>query len=268
MCVCWRFLRVFLAVLLLGLLPGAAAGGAWTRAAGDGQLIFTSGRQIAPVGALTGNAASSDKTQAQIFVEYGVLDSLTVGGSLYGEVSSIDANDGAALFSAFARQRLYRDDAGNVASAQIGFALPAEKLISGRFARSRPNSTPELRLAGLYGTSWWGDWGSAYLTTEAGWAWRSEGTGDELRGELAIGYRPWRCCTAGLSLYATAPLSGTNDAALKLVPSVAYTLYPPVGRNEKKPQDFAATTTQIGLVYDLLNPDDGIGFLLSLWRPF
>ncbi len=42
-----------------------------------------------------------------------------------------------------------------------------------------------------------------------------------------------------------------------------------VGRDEKKPAGpVKPGTFQLGVSYDLLNTDDGLGLSINIWRPF
>ncbi len=46
-------------------------------------------------------------------------------------------------------------------------------------------------------------------------------------------------------------------------------MWPWIGRNEKKPRGpVRPNTIQLGVSYDLLNRDDGLGLSISVWRPF
>ena len=62
---------------------------------------------------------------------------------------------------------------------------------------------------------------------------------------------------------------GDGDASLKLAPSVALTMWPFLGPNDKKPAEFAhPNTVQLGAVYDVLNPGDGLALNVSVWSRF
>lgn len=265
-----RSLRSVLPLVLAAALPASGAdAGAWTRAAGRGQLIVSSGREVAPVGALAGGIPDSDKSSLQVYVEYGVTDALTAGLKLYADISTTDPSDGQLSAGALLRGRVWQDAAGNVASVEVAGLVPVERFVSRDLARSNPDSTAEAGITALVGTGWWGDWGSAWTSAGAGWTWRSEGHADELRAEISAGYRPWRCCAAILAAYGARPLGGDGDASLKLAPSFAWTMFPVLERNDKKPDGpIHATTLQVGLSYDVLDADEGIGFQLAWWRPF
>jgi hypothetical protein len=65
------------------------------------------------------------------------------------------------------------------------------------------------------------------------------------------------------------PLASGTDPSLKIAPSIAYTLWPYVRHNERKPEGpVRPSSIQLGASYDLLNPGDGLGLSLSIWRSF
>jgi hypothetical protein len=71
-----------------------------------------------------------------------------------------------------------------------------------------------------------------------------------------------------LSVYGLSPLGPGTDPSLKVSPSLAYTFWPFAERDEKEPEkQRKPSTIQIGLSYDVLNPEDGMGVLISIWRP-
>jgi hypothetical protein len=128
---------------------------------------------------------------------------------------------------------------------------------------------PEAHLAGLYGRGWAGDWGSTFISTGAAYHLRREGAADELRFEFTTGYAPWRHVMGIINFYGLTPLGEDTDASLKIAPSIAFTMWPWIGKNEKKPRGpVKPITIQFGVSYDLLNQDDGLGLSISIWRPF
>jgi hypothetical protein len=232
-------------------------------------VISTTGRRSAPVGALTGGPANSDASISQIYVEYGLLDGLTIGIKSYIEFSTTDLNGSAASLGGFARKRVWQDGEGGVASVQFGYAHPIDSLLGGTFAEAEPGAVPEAHLAGLYGRGWAGDWGSAFISTGMAYHLRGEGTADDLRFEFTTGYAPWRRVMGIVSFYGPAPLGAGTDASLKITPSLAFTMWPWIGRNEKKPRGpVKPGTIQLGVSYDLLNRNDGLGVSISIWRRF
>ncbi|MEM6973199.1 MAG: hypothetical protein AAF577_10380 [Pseudomonadota bacterium] len=262
---------------MIALLTGIASmipsdearAGAWTKEKGDGAVIVTIGRQATPSTLLTLGPASDDKATAQIYAEYGLFDGITVGASLFSETRIGDAGMQASANAAgFLRFRLHKDDQGNVAAVQIGGALPVESLLGGPFGGSNPDSTAEVRLSALAGTSWWGDWGSVFVTSAIGGAWRSEGAADEIRAELTAGYKTGDCCMVILGNFVTVPLIGRDSEdtiAWKLSPSFAYSLPPLWG--EATPDTPRKTTLQLGATLEPMNNQD-IGVTFSVWRRF
>ena len=268
----WMGRLACVSVLLVGYSLSAAVpacAGAWTQAKGEGLVIVTTGRRLAPVGALTGGPVSRDTNISQIYLEYGLLDGLTIGAKSYIELSTTDLTASSAALGGFVRKRVWQDGRGGVASVQFGYAHPIESLLGDAFAMAEPGAVPEAHLAGLYGRGWADDWGSAFLSTGAAYHLRRRGTADDLRFEFTAGYAPWRRWMGMLSFYGLTPLGEGTSASLKVAPSIAFTMWPWIGRNEKKPRGpVRPNTIQFGVSYDLLNPADGLGLSISVWRRF
>ena len=261
------------AAILLLLSAGPAAPGAWTRAAGEGLVIATNARHVAPISSLTGGPIDKDKNISQIYLEYGLVEGLTAGAKLYVELSASDFRTSSASLGGFLRKRIWRSDGGGVASLQAGYAHPVEKYLGQGLELADPGAVPEAHGAALYGRGWAGDWGNAFVSTGVAYHWRGEKLADEIRGELTGGFAPWRDWMGMVSLYGLYPLgAGRNplmetESSLKIAPSIAYSIWP----DEEEGEDEGAArprTVQFGISYDVLNPDDGIGLSLSLWQPF
>ena len=251
------------------LSPGRAEAGAWTRDKGDGIAIVTTGRRVAPVGSVTGGPIDEDANVSQVYLEYGLIEGLTIGGKLYIELSSVDPTEGSAALGAFVRKRVWQDGKGGVASVEAGYAHPIESLFGETFAYVEPGAVPEAHVSGLYGRGWGGDWGSAFASTGISYFQRGEGTADELRAELTGGYAPSRRFMGILSLYGLMPLGSGSDVSLKVAPSIAVTFWPKVQEGEEGAEDRPnPMTLQLGVNYDVLNPGKGLGLSLSIWRPF
>ena len=245
---------------------GDARAGAWTRAAGEGILIATAARRASPISALTGGPVDEEANVSQMYLEYGLVEGLTVGGKLYLELSASDLEASSASLGGFVRKRLWQDGHGGVASVEGGYAHPVESLIGQGLELADPGAVPEAHLAGLYGRGWGGDWGNAFLSTGTAYHWRGEGLADEIRYEVTGGYAPWENWMGIVSLYGLQPLGEGTDASLKVVPSIAYTFpreEPEDGEDPGEPR-----TVQLGVSYDLLNRDNGLGISLSIWQPF
>ena len=257
------------AFLLACLLAGEAAAGAWTLAKGEGQVIMTTGRRIAPVGAFLGGAADEDENSSQLFVEYGVADGWTLGAALYADFSALDAQAMEIRLGAHVRHRIWQRPKGDVVSLQAGISAPVEKWLIGNLADSLPGSVPEAHIRALYGRGWQSGWGNSFVSAEAGFHWRGERAADEFRLDVTAGTEPWKGVLGLLGVYSIVPVIGDGDASLKLAPSIAYTLWPRLGPNDKKPfGELNPNTVQLGLVYDVLNPEDGLGVTISVWRDF
>ena len=267
-------MRFILVAISACLLAGDAAGGAWTLAEGSGQLIMTTGRKIAPVGAFMGGPADSDSNSSQIWAEYGVADGWTVGLVAYGEFSTTDAEDLELRLGGHVRHRVWTGSEGDVASVQLGFSAPVERWLGDLAPDSLPDSVPEVHLRGLYGRGWQTGWGNSFVSAEAGFHWRGERAADELRFDVTAGHEAWKGVLGLFSVFAAVPVGsgddeGDSDATLKLAPSIAYTLWPWLGENDKKPYGpLHPNTVQLGIVWDVLNPDDGLGVQIAIWKSF
>ena len=246
--------------------PGPARAGAWTQKAGAGQVIATTGQDVSPVGNLASGQVAQGSTLSQIYVEYGLWDGLTIGGGAFAEIAPDGGEDGSASVSVFARQRIWQSDTGGVAALQIGYSQPVEKLIGSAFAATNPDSTPEVQLRALYGRGFWGNWGNAFVSMEAGYDWRSEGAPDELRFDISTGYQPFDCCMGILGVFATYPIEHGEDPSLKVAPSITYTFRPDPDEPGEEPP--SPTTLQFGVSQDMLDFDNGFGVQISIWRPF
>ncbi|MDH3668644.1 MAG: hypothetical protein OEN23_17100 [Paracoccaceae bacterium] len=261
----------FHAAALIGAglpMPEIAEAGAWTRAKGDGVIIASTGRRVAPAGSIAGGPIDDDSNFTQIYLEYGLIDGLTIGAKTFVELSSIDPTEGSAAAGAFLRKRVWQGDSGGIASVELGYAHPIERMLGNRFAAVE-GAVPEAHLAGLYGHGWAGDWGNAFVSTGAAFFLRQEGAAEDLRLELTGGYSPSKRVMGILGLYGLAPLGSGTDPSLRVAPSVAFTFWPKLddgeaeGTHRPKPK-----TLQLGFSFDLLNRDDGLGISLSVWNPF
>ncbi len=255
-------------VLACGI-AGHAAAGAWTLAKGDGQVISTTGRRIAPVGGLFGGVADDDENSSQIYVEYGVTDGWTLGATAYAAFSATDPQGTEISLGLHVRHRIWQRENGDVVSLQAGVSAPVEKWLVGAAADSLPGSVPEAHLRALYGRGWQTGWGNSFVSAETGFHWRGEHAADEWRMDVTAGTEHWKGVMGLLGVYSIVPVIGDGEASLKIAPSVAYTLWPWLGPNDKKPfGEVNPDTVQLGLVYDLLNPDDGLEVTIGIWRRF
>lgn len=266
-------MRSIMLAISICLVAGDAGAGAWTLAEGSGQLIMTTGRKIAPVGAFMGGAAESDSNSSQIYAEYGVADGWTVGAVAYGEFSTTDLEKMELRLGGHVRHRVWSGEKGDVLSLQAGFSAPVEGWLGDLAPDSLPDSVPEAHLRVLYGRGWQTGWGNSYVSTEAGFHWRSEHAEDEMRVDVTAGHEVWKGVLGLFSVFAAVPVGlgdgGNGEATLKLAPSIAYTMWPWLGENDKKPYGpLHPNTIQLGIVWDALNPDHGLGVQISIWKSF
>lgn len=249
---------------------GPALGGAWTRAEGDGQLITATGRTVAPIGAWTGGPTTEDSSYTSIYVEYGWTDDLTLGGTLFIAIDALYPTESAASAGLFTRYKVWTGEHGDVASVQVGFSVPFEEYVLEEFALTGTSDNVfAIELRGLYGKGWGFDWGNAFISTELGYRWR-DGEADEIRFDATTGIEPIHGVLGLMSLYSQVPLGGgRGDAALKVAPSVAWTMFPWVGSHGKKPRGpISPDSVQFGVIYDLLDRSAGLTLQIGVWRAF
>lgn len=262
-------MRILAVMLVVCLAAGDAVAGAWTLPEGAGQIIMTTGRKIAPAGAFFSGVAEEDSNSAQLFVEYGLDEDWTVGATLYADISPIDLHDLEIRLGPHVRHRVWTGKQGDVVSVQAGFMAPVEKWLVGDLAASLPGSVPEAHLRGLYGRGWQWWAGNSFVSTEGGFHWRGEQAADELRLDMTAGHEAWKGVLGLLGLYSIVPVIGDGETSLKVSPSVAWTLWPWLGSNDKKPfGELNPNTIQLGVTWDVLNPEDGLGVGVSIWRSF
>ncbi|MEM9145282.1 MAG: hypothetical protein AAGC57_03725 [Pseudomonadota bacterium] len=256
-------LRVVLAgalVLMAGGAPLSAIAGAWTQKPGSGQAILSASRKSGQFSPFPSSRESDDSTFTALFAEYGALEGLTVGGTVFVEFASGD-DDNSADVGLFVRQRLWQGEAGDVASVQFGAKQEINDLLGDDFGGPGADPTNEISLRLLYGRGWGFEWGSAFLSTEGGYHYQTDGDEDELRVDITVGAQPDPCCMGLLSLFSTFPVEGEEDVSIKIAPSFAYSFHRP--NDGGKP-----VTLQIGFSQDLADFDDGLGVQLSVWKPF
>ena len=264
--------RTLSAAICLAALPGLAAGGAWTQPEGQGQIILSGSIGVAPVFGVSNDVGDTESSFTSLFVEYGVMEGLTVGGTAFIELPEGSRTDNTANIGLLARKRLWQGDRGDVASVQVGFVQPLDDVMGDSYGGPGTDQTHELSLRLLYGRGFGGDWGTAFVSTEGGFHKQLDGDEDELRVDATAGYAAKPCCLWMLSGYATLPLGDADDASLRLGPSFAYSLRrDPTGEEgdgDAPPEPEKVLTLQLGISQDVLNIEDGFGVQLGIWRPF
>ena len=260
-------LRFTLGLIGSCLLGNEVIAGAWTLPENRGQFISTASRTVAPVKAWFGGTIDADSNRNQLFLEYGFWDDLTVGMTVFGDVSTT-SDDLEAGLGGHVRHRLWAED-GSVFSVQAGFTAPIERWLGNGLGDNRPNSATEVDVRVLYGRGWQSDWGNSFLSSEFGMRVRSEGLDEQLRLDATIGHEPTRGLLLLASMFTSVPLGADDDVSVKFSPSLAYTLWPFLSENEKKPwQPISPDTVQIGVTWDAASPSSGLEIGLSIWRSF
>lgn len=255
-------------VLATSLMPSLVDAGAWTLPEGQGQLIGTSSRLVAPVRAWFGGVAETDKATSQLFVEYGAWDDLTVGVTLSGEYTLALDNIETRL-GGHVRHRFWTSDAGDVLSAQFGVSVPIERWFGDRVISDETRTAAEVDLRVLYGRGWQWDWGNSFVSGELGLRVRGERLDEQLRFDATVGHEPLRGLLFLTSVFSSFPLGNQDEVSIKLSPSLAYTLWPNLGKNDKKPwQPISPQTLQLGVTWDAARPGSGLEVGISVWRPF
>ena len=260
--------RWVLGILIWTATTIESMAGAWTLPEGRVQIIMTTARKIAPAGGFFGEPIDADSNSSQIFIEYGLLDDLTVGMTVFGEFSTTD-DDVEASLGVHARHLVWQGEDGDVVSVQGGIKVPVERWLGEGLGDNRPGSVTELHLRLLYGRGWQTDWGNSFVSTELGLHLRGEGLDEELRFDVTAGHEPIKGLLGLFSVFSTYPLGGNADVSLKLSPSVAYTFWPWLGANDKKPYGpINPNTIQLGITWDAANPEDGLTASMSIWKGF
>ncbi|MEM1344166.1 MAG: hypothetical protein AAGI34_06245 [Pseudomonadota bacterium] len=253
---------------LAGILHAQPAlAGAWTRAQGEGQVILSYSLGLPPMSSLvSGGKADAQTSFVSLYGEYGVLDGLTLGGTVFLEIPSGADADHTANAGAFVRKRLWQREAvGDVASVQLGYVVPFDDSLGRRWGGEFASTTHEVSLRAQYGRGFWGDWGTAFVSTEAGFHYKLDDDEDDLRFDLSAGYAFAPCCMVIVSAFSTIPLGQEDANQLKIVPSFAYTLE---GDEEREGFGLRPLTLQLSISQDVLSPSDGVGVQFSIWKSF
>ena len=175
---------------LITMYAGTTYAGAWTQSEGHGLFITQVTRystdSFFDTEARKQSQPEFTKYEIQPYIEYGLKDWLTVGGSAYLQsvAQSGRNNYGIADPEAFARLRLYQTDA-RVLSIQ-----PLVKFGS-RFNREGTprggSKSHDAELSALYGGNLHVISDKDYFDTRIGYRWRDNDLSDQWRADAAIG---------------------------------------------------------------------------------
>lgn len=183
-------MRLPLFTLGLMLCATTAHAGAWTQADGEGLAImqasyFSSGEYFD----VDGSLAEQDelkKYELQPYIEYGVRDWLTLGGSTYLQRvgQSGDNNYGIADTELFARARIWQNG-GRVIAVQPLVKLPS--LYHDDAPPRGGSKALDMELSLLYGENMPLISDRDYLDIRAGYRQRGRGLAAQWRGDIAFG---------------------------------------------------------------------------------
>lgn len=251
--------------LVFAASPVPSDAGAWTLAEDKTLAIVTTSYQIAPVSSLASGVRTREELATQVFLETGVFDDLTLGFTTYSDFSRLTGETDTRV-GLHARQRVWQGWGGSVASVQLGVEMPVNDWLG---VPQPSDSVVEIDARALFGTGWQFGWANSYISTELGYRARRGGQPDELRFDGTAGLEPWDGILGLLTVSSAIPFGDGGTSTLKISPSLAFTLWPGVGDNDKKPElRTPPQTLQIGFGYDVLNPGDGIRISAGIWTWF
>ncbi|MEL6997984.1 MAG: hypothetical protein AAFP68_06940 [Pseudomonadota bacterium] len=258
-----------LIVLTLGLAPGFPFAGAWPMPEGEAQLIITNTRKAARPSAVFQPDTETTRSEVSVFAEYGATADTTLGLVIFAGFSAADVEDTELRIGGHVRHRVWTGDDGDVASVEIGASFPAERWLGEGLGDDRPDSVSEAYLNLQYGRGWQLSWTDAFVSVGAEYRTRGEDTEDELQFFGSGGLRPTDSLMALFYARWVRPFGEDGDETFDLSPSIAWTLNPWLGSNDKKPEGIQRPVTlQLGITWDAHNPDDGFSVNFGVWRRF
>lgn len=201
----------FLAAVLLA--PAAASAGAWTLPQGTGLLIASLFGWTGAGAPWGGNpAVKQNKTEAEIYVEYGLTNELTIFGqtgleryalspptrNTYQGLDYSDIGLRAKLWST--GNWVFSGEAAVFAPGAHDSKAPAQAGNTGGAAEGRLLSGYGFSIAGLPG----------FLDAEAGYRLRTAGPPNEWHGDLTLGVKPAPGLMLMLQDFTTISAASTN----------------------------------------------------------
>jgi hypothetical protein len=268
---------IFGLLFLAPLYASPAYAGAWTQAAGQGQIILTG--SYYDTDHYFDNAGHKQKQStysqyaASPYVEYGLWDGLTVGTNLtFQHVHQASApfapgqtNTGLGDSEFFVRQRLWQGS-GLVVSAQPMIKLPALESSTAAPRLGGDSMDAGLGLSGGYGFSAYGRNHFVDLDTQYRYRFGSPGNQVNLAGTLGIGllqnlmlmpqaFLTYRTSAPANALFTQS--SGDDYNLIKLELSLVYQWREDISLQAGA---FSAITGR--------NTGTGTGGLFALWKSF
>ncbi|MEM7525094.1 MAG: hypothetical protein AAF360_15325 [Pseudomonadota bacterium] len=249
---------LLIACLCAAFFAGGARAAAWTQEEGVG---FTS-QTVRYFTTTSDDNPAFSRVSFVSYVEYGLAEALTLGVELDEGVRVDDAGSGlqTGRISGFLRGRVWRGEAGDAASVQVGATIPH----IGLSVSSTPlgSDSDEIYALVAYGRGFTSDWGSGWAEAAFGASHFTGARGDELSLDLTLGLRPAEGWVALAQMFGTFGLrneafAGTDFDAAKFQLSVGYEILP--GR-----------TALIGIARDVYTrgTDPGFEASLTIWSKF
>ncbi len=203
----------------LCLSQGVAAG-AWTRASGSTFTAQSTNFFTTELSSKT--EPPFRKLTASTFIEYGLFDSVTIGGKIDYAMRADGAEE--SMTSLFVRTRFWQGVSGDVLSAEFSGAYPVLDALSADIPAR--DVTPDLRIGIAYGRglTWGaGSWAEAALSFRR----RFRTPADEVKLDLTFGYRPAEKIVALAQIFGTVGLRnegpfGADYDAIKVSLSAGY----------------------------------------------
>ncbi len=241
------------------LAPPCVLAGAWTKPPGEG---FSS-QELRYFETDEGDDRRFAEAGVSIYLELGLVEGMTAGFTIEQNVRTDDNGFGAqsGRVGGFLRERLWRSDAGSVASAEIGGAIP----LSGFQTAAAPNAdeSAEIRGALLYGRGFATEWGNGWVDGSLGFSHFTGGRASEIGLDLTAGLKPDEDWVAMAQVFATIGLRDERSIADTDYDLVKARLS--VGR-----RIFGDVTLLVGVSRDVHTRDTSPGWeaTLTIWRPF
>jgi hypothetical protein len=188
-------MRRLLPFLIIACASHSALAGAWLMPKGDGlaitQLTYFSSDAYWDVAGERTSQDTFKKWEIQPYVEYGLTDKITIGGSGYLQRvgQSGKDNTGVADPEFFLRSRLWYNDR-EVLSIQPLIKLPSRFHHNDRVPRGGSKSS-DAELSLLYGKSLDIFSNRDYLDMRIGYRLRDRGLEPQYKADIALGVSPW-----------------------------------------------------------------------------
>lgn len=188
-------MRRFLWGIVITGLTSAAHAGAWVQPKGEGlaitQLTQFSSHQYWDTDSTLRPQEPYRKWELQPYAEYGLTDTLTLGGAFYAQYDTQDEEENAGIADPeiFLRQRIWHSKT-RVISLQPLIKLPSRFNHNDSAPRGGSKST-DMELSLLYGQSLHLLSNRDFADMRVGIRNRSRGLHGQVKADMALGLSPW-----------------------------------------------------------------------------